>query len=181
MLRLLLVTWLAILSAVHAASIDVERVTEKRRIVPVLQFAQERNPDGFSFSFEGGDKSFREESAILQGAGTDAEALEVSGSYRYIDADEHEVEVHYTAGRHGFVPVGTNILPEISAAAKAAADLPNDDHDKESLHLRKRSLGAEEPVTKPNDSQQVEKEVKVSEGPKVQEARKTDVIKAFIR
>lgn len=116
----------ALASGALAASIgQVSTTTEKREIVPLLKFETDKQPDGsFHFMYEGGDQSFRQEQGVVENAGTEDEALEVSGSYRYIDADGNTVEVHYTAGKNGFVPVGTIIPGEITALAKAAADLP---------------------------------------------------------
>lgn len=120
---------LTFVGAAYAASIGagVESTTEKREIIPLLRFETDRKPDGsFSFSYEGGDKSAREEAGVVENIGTEEETLEIHGSYRYIDADGQEVEVHYTAGKNGFVPIGTNIPAAISEAAKAAADQPNE-------------------------------------------------------
>ncbi|XP_054740189.1 larval cuticle protein 65Ag1-like [Anastrepha obliqua] len=92
--------------------------------VPIVKSLAERKDDGsFVFSYEGADGSQREEVGIVRNAGTDDETLEVSGSYRYYDADGQLVEVRYTAGENGFVPQGTNIPQEISAAAHAAAEV----------------------------------------------------------
>uniref|UniRef100_A0A1A9VCE9 Larval cuticle protein LCP-17 n=1 Tax=Glossina austeni TaxID=7395 RepID=A0A1A9VCE9_GLOAU len=125
-------------STAYAASFGnaLQSTTEKHEIIPLLNYERVSNPDGsFSFSYEGGDNTHREETAHVVDAGTDDEALEVSGSYRYVDDQGQVVEVHYTAGKNGFVPVGTNILSEISAAAKAAAEraevLETDEHYKQ--------------------------------------------------
>lgn len=105
-----------------ALALPIESTTEKREIIPLLKYERVNNPDGsFMFEYEGGDKSYRQETASVINDGTEEEALEVSGSYRYIDEDGQEIEVFYTAGKNGFVPVGTNIPVEISEGAKAAA------------------------------------------------------------
>ncbi|KAH8321478.1 hypothetical protein KR074_005960 [Drosophila pseudoananassae] len=137
----------ALASGALAASIgQISSTTEKREIVPVLKFETEKQPDGsFNFMYEGADQSYRQEKGVVENAGTDDEALEVSGSYRYIDADGNTVEVHYTAGKNGFVPVGTIIPNEITALAKAAADLPK--VPEEEYKLRKgRSQDVEQEV-----------------------------------
>ncbi|XP_065368587.1 larval cuticle protein LCP-17-like [Calliphora vicina] len=159
----------ALISAAFAASIgNVESTTEKRVVVPLLNFERQNNPDGsFSFTYEGGDQSFRQETAHVVDAGTEDEALEVSGSYRYIDEEGQTVEVHYTAGKNGFVPVGTNILSEISAAAKAAADLPQ--NSEEELKRKGRSNAVEEIEEHKVEEHQVE-EQKVEES-KVEETK----------
>ncbi|XP_017124311.1 uncharacterized protein LOC108144165 [Drosophila elegans] len=119
---------LALASGCLAASIgQVDSTTEKivKQIIPVLKFETEKSPDGsFHFSYEGADQSMRQEQGKVENAGTEDEALEVSGMYSYIDADGNTVEVHYTAGKNGFVPVGTIIPKEITELARAAADLP---------------------------------------------------------
>ncbi|KAH8233512.1 larval cuticle protein LCP-17 [Drosophila bipectinata] len=137
----------ALASGALAASIgQISTTTEKREIVPLLKFETEKQPDGsFHFMYEGGDQSYRQEQGVVVDAGTEEEALEVSGSYRYIDADGNTVEVHYTAGKNGFVPVGTIIPSEITALAKAAADLPK--VPEEEYKLRKgRSQDVEQEV-----------------------------------
>lgn len=94
--------------------------------VPLLRFETDKKPDGsFSFNYEGGDQSYRQETGVILNKDTEDETLEVSGSYRYVDADGQLVEVHYMAGKNGFVPIGTIIPNEISNLAKAAADLPS--------------------------------------------------------
>lgn len=149
----------ALISACFAASIGVDSTTEKKEVIPVLSFETDKKPDGsFSFSYEGGDRSFREETGVVENAGTDDEALEVSGSYRYIDSDGQEVEVHYTAGKNGFVPVGTNILSEISALARAAADLPNN-VEEQSAYRKARSKDLKEKENVPEKKQEPERKV----------------------
>ncbi|XP_013109108.1 endocuticle structural glycoprotein ABD-5 [Stomoxys calcitrans] len=120
------------LLAIVASVLAVDSTTEKREIIPLIKYDLVNNPDGsFNYVYEGGDKSFGEQTAEVINAGTEDEALEVSGSYRYIDAEGREVEVHYTAGKKGFVPIGTNILPEISEAAKLASENPEVPKDDE--------------------------------------------------
>ncbi|EDW47364.1 uncharacterized protein LOC6608617 [Drosophila sechellia] len=124
---------LALASGSLAASIgQVDSTTEKREIVPLLKFETNKNADGsFHFSYEGGDQSIRQEQGVIENAGTEDEALEVSGMYSYIDADGNTVEVHYTAGKNGFVPIGTIIPKEITELAKSAALLPKASEDEQ--------------------------------------------------
>ncbi|KAH8336781.1 uncharacterized protein Cpr47Eb [Drosophila kikkawai] len=141
---------LALATGALSASIgQVSSTTEKREIVPLLKFETDKQPDGsFHFSYEGGDKSMRSEQGVIENAGTEDEALEVSGMYSYVDADGNTVVVNYTAGKNGFVPVGTIIPAEITALAKAAADLPKVSEEEEQKYKSRRSR-----------SQDVEKEV----------------------
>ncbi|XP_030560377.1 larval cuticle protein LCP-17 [Drosophila novamexicana] len=149
----LFICLIVVASGVSGASIgSTDVTTEKREIVPLLRFETEKDPNGsFKFTYEGGDKSFREESGVLENAGTEDEALEVTGSYRYIDADGQLVEVHYTAGKNGFVPTGTHILSEITALAKAAADLPqySEEQEREQRLSQRRARSKTEQTAEP--------------------------------
>ncbi|XP_014099595.2 uncharacterized protein [Bactrocera oleae] len=162
---------LAFVGAAYAASIGagVESTTEKREIIPLLRYETDRKPDGsFSFSYEGGDQSARDEAGVVENVGTEEETLEVHGSYRYIDADGQEIEVHYTAGKNGFVPIGTNIPAEISEAAKAAADQPNEPVETEKVKRaapsnkegKEEEGGEKEKESKGGKQENEEKEVK---------------------
>ncbi|KAH8348676.1 hypothetical protein KR084_009745 [Drosophila pseudotakahashii] len=157
---------LALASGSLAASIgQVDSTTEKKEIVPVLKFETDKQPDGsFHFMYEGGDQSFRQEQGVIQNAGTEDEALEVSGSYRYIDADGNTVEVNYTAGKNGFVPIGTIIPKEITELARSAADLPKYSEEEELKFRKARSQELEQ------KSVAVEKEIVAEIEKKVEEA-----------
>ncbi|XP_016999194.2 endocuticle structural glycoprotein SgAbd-2 [Drosophila takahashii] len=156
---------LALASGSLAASIgQVDSTTEKREIIPVLKFETDKQPDGsFHFMYEGGDQSFRQEQGVVENAGTEDEALEVSGSYRYVDADGNTVEVHYTAGKNGFVPIGTIIPKEITELAKSAADLPKYSEEEELKYRKARSQELEK------KSVAVEKEIAAAVEKKVEE------------
>ncbi|XP_016991851.1 uncharacterized protein LOC108053650 [Drosophila rhopaloa] len=152
---------LALASGSLAASIgQVDSTTEKREIVPVLKFETEKQPDGsFHFSYEGGDQSIRSEKGVVVDAGTEDEALEVSGMYSYVDADGNTVVVHYTAGKNGFVPVGTIIPKEITELARAAADLPKVSVEEELRNRKARSQELEKKsAVVENEATPVEKE-----------------------
>ncbi|XP_037941169.1 endocuticle structural glycoprotein ABD-5-like [Teleopsis dalmanni] len=96
---------------------------KEKEFVTIVKSAEEKQPDGsFSFAYQGADGSFREEVGKVINPGTDDEELVVHGTYRYVDENGEEVVVKYTAGKHGFVPEGTNIPKEISLAAAAAAE-----------------------------------------------------------
>lgn len=151
---------LALVGGSLAASIgQVDSTTEKREIVPLLRFETNKNPDGsFHFSYEGGDQSVRQEQGVIENAGTEDEALEVSGMYSYIDADGNTVEVHYTAGKNGFVPIGTIIPKEITELAKSAALLPKVSEDEQKYRkARSQELDNKE-VAVEKEAAPVEKE-----------------------
>lgn len=151
---------LALVGGSLAASIgQVDSTTEKREIVPLLRFETNKNPDGsFHFSYEGGDQSVRQEQGVIENAGTEDEALEVSGMYSYIDADGNTVEVHYTAGKNGFVPIGTIIPKEITELAKSAAFLPKVSEDEQKYRkARSQELDNKE-VAVEKEAAPVEKE-----------------------
>lgn len=151
---------LALVSGSLAASIgQVDSTTEKREIVPLLRFETNKNPDGsFHFSYEGGDQSVRQEQGVIENAGTEDETLEVSGMYSYIDADGNTVEVHYTAGKNGFVPIGTIIPKEITELAKSAALLPKVSEDEQKYRkARSQELDNKE-VAVEKEAAPVEKE-----------------------
>ncbi|XP_016928297.3 uncharacterized protein Cpr47Eb [Drosophila suzukii] len=171
---------LALASGALAASIGqvVSSTTEKREIIPVLKFETDKQPDGsFHFSYEGGDQSIRQEQGVIENAGTEDEALEVSGMYSYIDANGDTVEVHYTAGKNGFVPIGTIIPKEITALAKAAADLPKVSEEDQlrnrrarSQELEKKAAAVEKEVAPVEKEKEKEEPVVAKESVKVEKS-----------
>lgn len=107
---------------------EVER--EKKEEILIVSSDQQTHEDGsYNFVYEGSDGSAREETAEVLNKDTDEEELVITGSYKYIDANGDEVLVNYTAGKNGFVPVGTIIHKDITANAEKAKDLPNRRHD----------------------------------------------------
>lgn len=144
--------------------------TERPTVVPLLRFESNKHPDGsFNFNYEGGDQSYRQETGTLTNAGTEDEALEVTGSYRYIDAEGNTVEVTYTAGKNGFVPIGTIIPSEISELAKAAADLPSysAEEEQEQKLSQRRARAQEDKEVAPKAVEAVKVEEPKAEEPKV--------------
>lgn len=73
-------------------------------------------------SFEGADGSSRQEKGIVINPGTDNEAVIVEGTYKYLDAENKPVQVHYTANEKGFLPDGGLIDPAISKAARLVSE-----------------------------------------------------------
>ncbi|KAH8233514.1 hypothetical protein KR026_009124 [Drosophila bipectinata] len=97
----------------------------EKEIIPVLKSEINKRPDGsYDSAYETANGIVHNEEATIQDKGTEDEALEIKGSYKYINDLGEEVEVFYTAGKNGFVPYGTSINPEITAVAEAAKDLP---------------------------------------------------------
>lgn len=84
----------------------------------------------FENRYEGADGSYREERGRVIDPEMENSPLEVEGSYRYLDADQKVIEVHYTANQHGFVPEGEKIDPSITKNAKALHDMMMMTHPK---------------------------------------------------
>ncbi|XP_017124315.1 flexible cuticle protein 12 [Drosophila elegans] len=111
--------------AVVVASCHALPVEPEREPVAILKSETNKRVDGsYDSVYEAADGTKRQEQASVVDEGTDEEALEVKGSYKYINDLGEEVEVFYTAGKNGFVPYGSIINPEITAVAEAAKDLP---------------------------------------------------------
>ncbi|CAD7013216.1 endocuticle structural protein SgAbd-6 [Ceratitis capitata] len=126
MVKILFVFACLTIAAVSAAPTAEPQV--EREVVPILKSEINKHDDGsYDLHYEGGDGTVRKEEASVVDEGTEDEALEVKGSYKYINEDGDEVEVFYTAGKNGFVPYGSIINPEISAVAEAAKDLPKEE------------------------------------------------------
>ncbi|KAH8316533.1 hypothetical protein KR067_009803 [Drosophila pandora] len=115
---------LFVLAALATVAIAFPEKPEQE-IIPVLRSEINKRPDGsYDSAYETANGIVHNEEATIQDKGTDEEALEVKGSYKYINDLGQEVEVFYTAGKNGFVPYGSIINPEITAVAEAAKDLP---------------------------------------------------------
>ncbi|XP_052838560.1 flexible cuticle protein 12 [Drosophila gunungcola] len=109
-----------VVACCHALPVEPEREP-----VAILKSETNKRVDGsYDSVYESADGTKRHEEASVVDEGTDEEALEVKGSYKYINDLGEEVEVFYTAGKNGFVPYGSIINPEITAVAEAAKDLP---------------------------------------------------------
>lgn len=127
-------------SAAPVVEMPQERTT---KIVPIINSEVNKGEDGsYDLRYESGDGTIREEKATLVNAGTEDEALEVNGSYKYINENGEEVEVFYTAGKNGFVPYGSIINPDITAVAAAAKDLVKlvEEEEKEFVTKRPNTL-----------------------------------------
>lgn len=101
---------------------------EKAPVVEILRSTLEHSPEGgYNAGYESEDGTRRDEQGEIKNKGTDEEALEVHGSYTYIDDQGREVLVTYTAGVNGFVPESTIIDPKITEVAAAAQYLPREE------------------------------------------------------
>lgn len=61
------------------------------------------------FSYETSNGISGQESAVLQNAGSENEALAVRGSYSYTGADGQQYTVNYVADDNGFQPEGAHL------------------------------------------------------------------------
>ncbi|SPP74582.1 blast:Endocuticle structural glycoprotein SgAbd-9 [Drosophila guanche] len=115
-----------VLACGHALPVESER-----EVIEILSSETNKFEDGsYNSQYSTADGTSRHEEASVVDKDTEDEALEVKGSYKYINEDGQEVEVHYTAGKNGFVPYGSIINPEITAVAEAAKDLPKEPEHK---------------------------------------------------
>ncbi|EDW02343.1 endocuticle structural protein SgAbd-6 [Drosophila grimshawi] len=123
---------LLILGVLISSSVLAAPTTEDIPTVSIIDMQHIKNVDGsYQYSHENSDGTSHQETSVVKNAGTEDEAMEVQGSYRYINENGETVEVSYTAGVDGFVPKGSIINPEITAAAEAAKDLPKPDMNQE--------------------------------------------------
>ncbi|XP_066591274.1 flexible cuticle protein 12-like [Prorops nasuta] len=66
--------------------------------------------DGYNFGYELSNGETRQESAQLKNAGTEQEALVVTGSFSFVDQNTGvRYSVRYTADENGFHPEGDHI------------------------------------------------------------------------
>lgn len=109
------------------AAAPVESEAESKPVPQILRSERNQEDNGaWNFLYETDDGSFREEKGVVIDSHNEDEEKKVSitGSYKYIDEEGKEQEVHYTADENGFVPYGSNIPESISNAAKAYHDNP---------------------------------------------------------
>uniref|UniRef100_A0A2H1VWD4 SFRICE_020001 n=1 Tax=Spodoptera frugiperda TaxID=7108 RepID=A0A2H1VWD4_SPOFR len=72
--------------------------------VYILKQDADITPDGYSFDFETSDGTSRQETGALKQVSEDHQALEVSGSYKYVGTDGLIYSVNFVANEHGFQP-----------------------------------------------------------------------------
>lgn len=66
--------------------------------------------DGYKFGYELSNGESRQESAQLRNAGSENEALVITGSYSWVDpATNRKYTVTYTADENGFHPQGDHL------------------------------------------------------------------------
>ncbi|TKX27890.1 endocuticle structural glycoprotein ABD-5-like [Spodoptera litura] len=72
--------------------------------VYILKQDADITPDGYSFDFETSDGTARQEKGTLKQVSENHQALEVSGSYKYVGTDGLVYTVTFVADEHGFQP-----------------------------------------------------------------------------
>ncbi|XP_063895914.1 endocuticle structural glycoprotein ABD-5-like [Helicoverpa armigera] len=72
--------------------------------VYILKQDADVSHDGYTFDFETSDGTSRQEKGTLKQISDDHQALEVSGSYKYIGTDGLTYTVTFVADEHGFQP-----------------------------------------------------------------------------
>ncbi|XP_075982941.1 endocuticle structural glycoprotein ABD-5-like [Anticarsia gemmatalis] len=72
--------------------------------VYVLKHDSEIAPDGYQFDFETSDGTSRQEKGTLKQLDADHQALEVTGSYKYVGPDGLTYTVTFTADENGYQP-----------------------------------------------------------------------------
>ncbi|XP_026734667.1 endocuticle structural glycoprotein ABD-5-like [Trichoplusia ni] len=72
--------------------------------VYILKHDSEITPEGYSFDFETSDGTSRQEKGTLKQLSEDHQALEVTGSYKYVGTDGLTYAVTFVADEHGFQP-----------------------------------------------------------------------------
>ncbi|KAF9414331.1 hypothetical protein HW555_007728 [Spodoptera exigua] len=72
--------------------------------VYILKQDSDITPDGYTFDFETSDGTARQEKGTLKQVGENHQALEVSGSYKYVGTDGLIYTVNFVADEHGFQP-----------------------------------------------------------------------------
>ncbi|XP_034106149.2 endocuticle structural glycoprotein SgAbd-9 [Drosophila albomicans] len=103
---------------------------EEKPIVTIIRSEITKDVDGGYHSiFENSDGTFREETAKNVVDEDGYAYLELTGAYSYYNENDEKVVVNYTAGRNGYVPVGTIVNPEISQVASDAQYLPKPERE----------------------------------------------------
>ncbi|KAJ8966156.1 hypothetical protein NQ317_001105 [Molorchus minor] len=86
---------------------------------------EEVNSDGsYQWSLETANGIVAQEQGQLKNPGTDSEALEVQGSYKYTAEDGTPIEVSYLANENGFQPQGAHLptAPPVPPAIQRSLD-----------------------------------------------------------
>ncbi|XP_066591202.1 flexible cuticle protein 12-like [Prorops nasuta] len=100
-----------VLFALVAAAVAAPAAHEEQPVVLVKETPSDNiGVDGYNFGYELSNGESRQESAQLKNAGSENEALVVTGSYSFVDpATNVRYTVHYTADENGFHPQGDHI------------------------------------------------------------------------
>ncbi|XP_039487599.1 larval cuticle protein 65Ag1 [Drosophila santomea] len=67
------------------------------------------NADSYSYKFETSDGTKQEQRGSLKNLGPEDDALQVAGSYSFVDQDGQTHTINYVADENGFQPQGEDI------------------------------------------------------------------------
>ncbi|KAM3962449.1 cuticular protein RR-1 motif 49 [Aphomia sociella] len=94
----------SVLFAIAFVAVALAVPQQEQNPVYILKQAADVNPGGYQFEFETSDGTSRQEQGTLKQVSEDHQAIEVSGSYKYVAPDGIIYTVTYTADEHGFQP-----------------------------------------------------------------------------
>ncbi|KAL5293254.1 hypothetical protein ACFFRR_011800 [Megaselia abdita] len=77
--------------------------------VQILRSESEVGPESFQYNFETSDGNKQEAQGQLKNAGTEQEAISVTGSFSYVADDGQTYTVNYVADENGFQPQGAHL------------------------------------------------------------------------
>ncbi|EDV51113.1 larval cuticle protein 65Ag1 [Drosophila erecta] len=78
----------------------------------IIRQESDVNVDSFSYNFETSDGTRQEQHGSLKNLGPEEVALQVAGSYSFVDQDGQTHAINYVADENGFQPQGEDI-PQI--------------------------------------------------------------------
>ncbi|KAJ8924337.1 hypothetical protein NQ315_007133, partial [Exocentrus adspersus] len=90
----------------------------------ILNFNSENSPRGFAFDVDTSDGFHHDARGELKSdtGREEDEGIEVEGSYMYIGDDGKLYRVDYTAGKEGFRPAGTHLVPSAGVKKLGVGD-----------------------------------------------------------
>ncbi|XP_013116653.1 larval cuticle protein 65Ag1-like [Stomoxys calcitrans] len=75
----------------------------------ILRNESEVGPESYSYSYETSDGNKAQEEGLLKNAGSENEAISVTGQFSYVGDDGQTYTVTYTADENGFQPQGAHL------------------------------------------------------------------------